>query len=343
VESADFNNDKFPDLAVTSETDSCVSILLGDGNGNFHSAEGSPFYAGFAPNDISVHDFNKDGNTDLAFANHERNYLTVLLGNGKGSFQPAGKSPFTVTGIPHTHGLAAGDFNNDGRTDLVTDSWGNNQVEVVYGDSIELFKPLTAFYKVGKRPYQRVRAGDVNNDGLPDIITTNTESNDITILLSQGEKGFTEASGSPVPAGDAPFGLAIGDINGDGYPDLSVLNSPSSMAEGKGKNGLTVLLGDGKGKFRSLPGSPFGSGAIPNRVAIGDLNGDDINDIVSSDNGSDKIFIFLMNQNGTTIASQIVAGNHPKGIAIAFLNADRKADIVTCNQADNEISIILSK
>jgi hypothetical protein len=343
VESGDFNNDKLQDLAVTSETDSSVTILLGDGNGNFTPSAGSPFFAGQIPNDISVFDFNKDGNTDLAFANHERNYLTVLLGNGKGSFVPAAGSPFRVSGIPHVHGIAAGDFNNDGKPDLATDSWGNDQVEIVYGDSIQLFKQLTQFYKTGKRPYQRLRAGDVNNDGIPDIVTTNTESNDVTVLLSDGDRGFKEAPGSPVPCGDAPFALAIGDINGDGNHDLVVLNSPASMAEGKGRNGLTVLTGNGKGNFSIMKGSPFEAGNIPSRVAIGDLNGDNINDFVSSDNGSNRIFIYLVNKNGSPIGSQVVVGNHPKGIAIAFLNADNKADIVICNQPDNEISILISK
>jgi FG-GAP-like repeat len=344
VESADFNNDGFADLAVTSETDSSVTIFLGNGKGGFSQSKASSFPAGSIPNDISVFDFNKDGNIDLAFANHERKYLTVLLGNGKGDFLPAPKSPFSVHGIPHTHGIATGDFNKDGRPDLVTDSWGNDQVEVLFGDSLNLFEGPTHFFKVGRHPYQRLRAADVNGDGITDIVTTNSESNDVTVLLSDGKGGFTEAPGSPFACGDAPFGLAIGDVNADGNPDLAVLNSPASMAEGKGKNGLTIMLGNGKGGFTRSHDSPFDAGRIPNRVAIGDLNGDNINDIVSSDNSSDKIFVFLMNNKGNvSSAFALTVGNHPKGIAIAYLNADSKADIVVCNQADNEISIILSK
>jgi hypothetical protein len=344
VEAADFNNDKFPDLAVTSETDSSVTVLLGNGKGGFTEAEGSPFFAGSIPNDISINDFNKDGNMDLAFANHEKKYLTVLLGNGMGNFTAAPKSPFPVEGIPHTHGIATGDFNNDGRLDLATDSWGNDQVEVLFGDSLDLFKSPGMFFKVGKRPYQRLRAADINNDGVDDIVTTNSESNDVTILLANGKGGFYEAAGSPFACGDAPFGVAIGDINADGKLDLCVLNSPGSMAEGKGKNGLSVLLGDGRGKFEVMKGSPFEAGKIPNRIAIGDVNGDNINDIVTSDNDSNKIYLFLMNKNGSVLSSSpIIAGNHPKGVAIAYLNGDGKGDIVVCNTLDNEISIIISK
>src|SRR4030095_3484550 len=94
VEAADFNNDKVIDLAVTSETDSSVTILLGNGKGSFKEAKGSPFFAGPQPNDIAIKDFNKDGDPDLAFANHENKFLTVLLGNGKGNFIAASGSPF---------------------------------------------------------------------------------------------------------------------------------------------------------------------------------------------------------------------------------------------------------
>jgi len=344
VEVADFNHDKFPDLAVTSETDSSVTVLLGNGKGGFTETANSPFFAGSIPNDISINDFNKDSNLDLAFANHEQKYLTVLLGNGKGNFIAAPKSPFPVEGIPHTHGIATADFNNDGRLDLVTDSWGNNQVEVLFGDSLDLFKKQGVFFKVGKRPYQRLRAADVNSDGIPDIVTTNTESNNATILLSNGKGGFYEPAGSPFACGDAPFGIAIGDINADGKPDLAIINSPGSMGEGKGKNGLTVLVGDGTGKFTTMKGSPFEAGKIPNRIAIGDVNGDGVNDIVTSDNDSNKIYLFLMNKNGTVLpGSAIIVGNHPKGVAIADLNGDGKYEIVVCNQLDDEISIITAK
>jgi hypothetical protein len=140
------------------------------------------------------------------------------------------------------------------------------------------------------------------------------------------------------------FGVAIDDINADRKLDLAIINSPGSMAEGKGKNGLTVLLGDGTGKFTTMKGSPFEAGRIPNRIAIGDVNGDSVNDIVTSDNDDNKIYLFLMNKNGSVPSSSpIIVGNHPKGVAIAHLNGDEKGDIVVCNQLDNEISIIISK
>ena len=135
VEVADLNHDKLPDLIVTNEQDSSVTILTGKGKAQFEEVKGSPFPTGHGVNDVAIGDFNLDGHPDLAFANHEKKYLTVSLGNGKGYFVPAPGSPFPVEVIPHTHGIATADFNNDGRLDLVTDSWGNDQVEILFGDS----------------------------------------------------------------------------------------------------------------------------------------------------------------------------------------------------------------
>ena len=343
VEIADFNHDNFPDIAVTSETDSSVTVLLGNGKGFFTPASNSPFFAGSIPNDICIADFNKDGNPDLAFPNHERKFITVLLGDGKGNFTQAKNSPFPTEGIPHVHGIATGDFNNDGWLDLVTDSWGNDQVEVLFSDNTTSFGIQRKFFKVGKRPYQRLRSADLNGDGINDIVTTNTEGNNVTVLLADGKGGFNDAAGSPFACGDNPFGIAIGDVNADGQPDLAIINSPSSMAEGKGKDGLTVLLNDGTGRFTMLKGSPFQAGQNPNRIAIGDVNGDGLNDIVTSDYEGNKIYLFTMDNAHGLTGKAIATGRHPKGVAIADLNGDGKADIVICNNADNNITIIWSK
>ncbi|HYV95644.1 MAG TPA: VCBS repeat-containing protein [Chitinophagales bacterium] len=341
VEVADLNNDKFPDLIVTNEQDSSVTILLGKGKAQFQEAKGSPFPAGNGVNDIAIGDFNKDGNPDLAFANHERQYLTVLWGNGQGNFAAAPNSPFPVMVKPHPHGIATGDFNNDGRLDLATDDWGNNEIEILFGDSIMGFKTPGTYFKVGKMPYQRLRAADVNGDHNIDIITTNLEGDNATVLLGDGNGSFNEAAGSPFPCGDSPFGLAIGDVNADGKPDLAIVNSPASTGGRTGVNGMTVLLGDGTGKFIMMKGSPYDAGEIPNRIAIGDVNGDGVNDIVLSDNNSNKITLFLMSKAGSvSSASVITVGNHPKGVAIADLDGDGKGDIVACNNTDDDILII---
>lgn len=344
VEIADLNGDGKFDVVVANEESSDVSILLGDGKGQFTPAKGSPFAAGHLPNDIAVGDFNRDSKLDLAIANHEENHLTVLLGDGNGGFAPAPSSPLAVEVKPHVHGVATGDLNGDGNPDLVTDSWANDQVLVLFGDGKAYFRTPGTFVKVGRRPYQRLRVADVNGDGNADILTTNTEGNNVTVMLGDGRGGFKQSAGSPFASSDAPFNFAVGDVNGDGKIDLAVVDSPTSMAEGRGKDGLTVMLGNGNGAFTKLAGSPLATGKTPNRVAIGDVNGDGVNDIAVSSPVDNNITLFLMSGRGTVASSPAIAvGGRPKGLAIRDLNGDGKADMVITNNGDNTATVRLSK
>jgi hypothetical protein len=342
VESADFNHDSFPDLAVAIPEDSAVAILLNDGKGHFTAASGSPFFANRFPNDIGIADFNKDGNLDLGIANTEVSELTVMLGNGHGQFQQCPKSPFGVHSRPHTHGIAIGDFNGDGFLDLATDDWGENKVVVLFGDATMNFGGETS-YLVGNRPYQRLRAADLNADGKADIVTTNLEGNNATVLLGQGDGKFREAEGSPFDCGSAPFGVAIGDVNGDGYADLAIVNSPTITSESKGRDGLWILLGDGTGKFRTMKGSPFATGKSPSRLAIGDLNGDKINDIAVTNYNDRSISIFYMGKTGVEKIKTVRVGSRPDGICIGDFNKDGKNDIAVSNFDDGTITVLFVK
>jgi hypothetical protein len=85
---ADLNHDGKLDIVVANTGSESISVLLGDGKGNFQPSLGSPFPAGHLPNDIVLGDFNHDGNVDLLIPNHQTPYVTILLGDGKGGFQP---------------------------------------------------------------------------------------------------------------------------------------------------------------------------------------------------------------------------------------------------------------
>ena len=200
---------------------------------------------GHIPNDVTAGDFNRDGHLDLAFADHETQHLPVLLGDGSGRFAPAPGSPVTVAVRPHTHGVATGDFNGDGNLDLVTDSWGENRLQLVFGDGKGGFQTPGTYVGVGNHPYQRIRVADLNGDSKADIVCTNLEGDNVTILLGDGKGEFRQPPGSPFPCGDSPFNVAIGDVTADGKADLAIVNSPGSTADRSGRNGMTVLMGDG--------------------------------------------------------------------------------------------------
>ena len=296
---ADLNRDGKPDILVANQQSENLSVLLGDGKGHFLPSPHSPFPVGHLPNDIAIGDFNGDGNLDLVIPNHQTPYVTVLLGDGKGGFRPAPHSPFATQSYPHPHGAAAADFTGDGKLDVVIDSWGNNRVLLLPGDGAGNLIPPGQPFAVGKRPYQRLRSADFNKDGKPDLVTTNLDGNNVTILLGDGKGGFHEAPGSPFPAGAAPWAIAIEDINRDGNPDLVVIPYAPDVKDPR-QIGVTILLGDGKGRFTTMPGSPLPLDGCqgPNGVATGDLNGDGFRDIVVSCAQSNSIVMFLGSRSG---------------------------------------------
>jgi FG-GAP-like repeat len=343
IAAADLNHDGKVDLVVANEESESLTVLLGDGKGHFQQAKGSPVSAGHLPNDIAVADMNHDGNADLVIANHQSPYIGILLGDGKGGFQPAAGSPFDVHSNPHPHGVAVGAFSGSSNMDVVTDSWGNNQIELLRGDGKGGLLLPGRFFRVGRRPYERLRSADFNKDGLPDVVTTNLDDDTVTILLSDGKGGFREASGSPGPAGGKPWQLAIDDFNKDGNPDLAIIPYERDLPAGQ-RAGVTVLLGDGKGSFTPMPATALSLEGChgPSSIATGDINGDGRPDIVVLCAESKNLAIFLSNaEKGFTLSMHATPGGWGS-VTVVDLDADGKADIITANNDDGTITIYFS-
>jgi FG-GAP-like repeat len=342
---ADVNHDGHLDILVANVESETLTVLLGDGKGHFVAAPGAPIATGKEPNDIAVGDFNGDGNLDLLIANTGTPYLTILLGDGKGGFKASAHSPFKTLSDPHVHGVAVGDFNGDGKLDVVTDSWGNNQILMFAGDGKGNLNLPGKIFNVGKRPYERLRVADFNKDGIPDVVTTDLGQNAVTILLGDGHGGFREASGSPFAAGAAPWAVAIDDVNKDGNLDLVVIPYAPDVKDPK-QVGMTVLLGDGKGGFRTMPGSPFslaGCGG-PQLVAAGDLNGDGQRDVVVSCAQSNSLVFYMGTRDGGfQISSRQLKDIGWSGMAIGDLNGDGKDDVVVSNNGSGTITVLFGK
>ena len=341
VSVADVNKDGNFDILVANGGSGNVSVYLGDGKGGFSQPNGSPFSAGQNPTDLATGDFNGDGNLDVAIANHGVKLVAVLLGNGKGQFSFAAGSPFSVESNPHPHGIAVADFNGDRKLDIAIDSWAENKVLVMFGNSDGTFQTPGTKFDVGKMPYQRLRTADVNGDGNPDIVTSNFEAASVSVLFGDGRGNFTRKD-FPVPPN--PFGIAIADLNGDHHLDIAIAHY-SGQGTDRSKNGLSVLFGDGSGNFSLAKGSPFSVGHYPGTLAAGDLNGDGIADIVVPNYEDGTLTIYLCGRNGITPAgySPIRVGHTPHGVAVADLNHDGKGDIVVAEENDNDVLVLLGK
>jgi hypothetical protein len=288
------------------------------------------FETGGRPQSVAVGDFNGDGVLDLA------TNVSVLLGNGDGSFQPAQSFDGGIS-------VAVGDFNGDGALDLVVANARSNNVSVLLGNGDGSFQPARHF-SVGSSP-SSVAVGDFNGDGVPDLAVTNSGSypyqrdGSISILLGTGDGGFISAP--TIPAGDTPAAVAIADFNGDGTSDLVIVNNGYFVDDGGDYifvPGFTsrLFLGNGDGTFQS--GAVLLVEASPSSVAVGDFNGDGVPDLAVANAGSSayhrdgSISVLLgTGDGGFTAARTIAAGDSPAAIAIADFNGDGTSDLVVVN------------
>jgi len=265
----DFNNSGKLGLAVANYTDSNVPILLGNGDGTFTPSNAFVYSAGFNTTALAVGDFMGNGNLDLAVANGPSGLaLNILLGYGNGAFNQA---PLPPTGYVNTAYMpAVGDFNGDGNLDLAVTGAGvtgpqDNELTVLLGNGDGTFTAANnSTFATGAGP-QAIAVADLNGDGKLDLIIANSQGASLTILLGNGDGTFTPAAGSPITVGNAPYAVAVADLNGDGKLDLAIANN--------GDGTVSVLLGNGDGTFASASGSPFPVGTGPSSIAVGDFNG----------------------------------------------------------------------
>ena len=266
------------------------------------------FGAGSGVRSVAVGDFNGDGKQDLATANSNLGNVSVLLGNGAGSFSAA--TNFAVGGTS-PQSVAVGDFNGDGKEDLAVANQGSNNVSVVLGDGTGGFS-APANFGVGSNPIS-VAVGDFNGDGKQDLAVANQGVNQgtdtVSVLLGNGAGGFSAATNFAV--GTFPFSVAVGDFNGDGNQDLAVSNNASSVS---------VLLGDGAGGFSVATG--FHVGISPTSVVVGDFNGDGNQDFATANQNSLNVSVLLGNGNGTfQPAINFGVGTNPFSVTVGDFNA----------------------
>ncbi|MBL8207217.1 MAG: VCBS repeat-containing protein [Blastocatellia bacterium] len=335
VARGDFNGDNRLDVAVPNYGSNNVAILLGNGNGGFTPAAGSPISTGTGPSPLAIGDFNGDGRQDLAIPNFGSNNVTILLGNGSGGFTPAAGSPVNAGNGPRS--VVVSDLNGDARQDLAVANANSNNVTILLGNGSGGFVPAAGSpVNAGSAPLS-VAAGDFNGDGKQDLAAANVASNNVTILLGNGSGMFAQAAGSPVSAGNSPYSVAEGDFNGDGRLDIAVANSSS--------NNVTILLGNGSGGFTQPSGSPVNAGNGPRSVVVGDFNGDGRQDLAVANSSSNNITILLGNGSGgftPAAGSPINAGSAPLYVAVGDFNSDGKQDIAAANIASNNVTILLN-
>jgi hypothetical protein len=292
------NGDGKPDLAISNFGSNSVSVLLSTtapGATAPSYADQATFATGANPHSVSIGDLNGDGKPDLAIANYNSNSVSVLLNTtAPGATAPsfAAQTSFATGTGPLS--VSIGDVNGDGKPDLAISNYSSNSVSVLLnttlvGLPVVAISPQTTF-ATGQRPVS-VSTGDLNGDGKPDLAITNSFSNSVSVLLNITAPGATApsyAAQTTFATGNDPRSVSIGDLNGDGRPDLAIANLYS--------NSVSVLLNTtatGATAPSYAAQATFATGTGPSSVSIGDLNGDGRPDLAIANFLSDSVSVLL--------------------------------------------------
>jgi hypothetical protein len=304
----DFNGDGILDLAVANSTAGTVSILLGNGNGTFQGKHDFSTGTGTQnPVWLAVGDFNGDGNLDLAVANETGNAISILLGNGEGSFtlksSPTTASPASV---------AVGDFNGDGFLDLVVSNSTANTVSILLGNGDGTFQAGTVLTNIKSDPHC-VAVADYNGDGILDLAIANETSNTTLLAFGNGDGTF-KLPLTVYSTGTGPAVEVAADLNGDGYLDLLTSNLSTQST-------FSYLLNDGDGTFQFHIN--YGTGDSPLGLTVGDFNNDGMLDIAvaaSTENTTGAITIMTQVPAVSASPTSLKFTSTPVGITSAGQN-----------------------
>jgi hypothetical protein len=323
VSIADLNGDARKDVVLStssysSTNDNSILIFYQNNLGALNAPV--RYAAGSAAVSIAIADFNGDGLKDIAVGKKTAG-IRVFWQAQQGTF-----SNFTDFATANANWICTGDFNNDGRSDIAGIGWSSSQVDVFTQNNGTLI--LSGSYPASYSGYNDIKAGDVNGDGLSDIVVMNGQLYAVpnVSVLYQTNGGFSPAIICDLGGSELTAGVGIGDINSDGLSDIVVCY---------GGNRPTSFLG----WFNQTPagtfinGTPLPSYDIPEGITVADLDLDGRADVVTLHGGWNRAGVYPQNSSGSLnseILFTIPYASHynPHGLAVGDINSDGMPDIV---------------
>jgi len=358
ITTGDFNGDGNLDVAAANNDSGDVSVLLGQGDGTLIDA-GTTFRIGTpdlaAPAALAVGDFNGDGKPDVVVADEIGNTVSVLLNSGT---TPLFDASINSNAGTSPEAVVVADFNGDGKLDVATADNLDDTATVLLGTGDGHFVPPSFCSTQPAQPCRQnsecpdggtcdarsalssgaaptaLVAVDLDGDGKLDLVVANsagnpqTTSGSLIVFKGLGDGTFAAQPETLSPTFDVPVAIAAADLNGDGKPDLVVVNEQSDT--------VSVLLGNGDLSFQTAMSSSVA--ALPEAVALADFDGDGILDIAVAASFDDKVSVLTGVGDGRfTTALGFSVGTAPAGLAAADLNRDGKPDLISANSENDTL------
>jgi type II secretory pathway component GspD/PulD (secretin) len=302
---------------------------------------------GSAPTAVITAALRDGGPTDIIAVNQTDGTISIYFGNGDGTFT---RQPDRAVGTAPV-ALVAEDFNGDGHLDLAVVNQGDNTVNILFGKGDGTFPNSAALpdeiLPTGATP-SAIAAGDFNSDGHFDLAVTNFGDSTVSVFLNDtaGTGTFTAVTPNfPVGINTGPRAIATADFDGDGIPDLAIVNEATST--------VSIFLGhdsgagQGDGTFVEKTPSPYATGLAPSGITVADFNADGIQDLAVTNQNSNTVSVFLGNAAGVgtglgTFAQKVdsATGGAPTAIVSGAFAAG-SLDLIVSNFADNTVSVLI--
>lgn len=341
---ADMNHDGILDIVSVSPSTNDVSVLLGIGNGLFHAETASgngtaaPNYpVGTQPVYLTLADLNGDGFPDVVTADYQGGTVSVLLNRGNGTFKKV--TSYAVGRGPDCVEVA--DMNGDGIPDIVVVNSSDDTLMVLYGKGDGTFSKKVNTTLLGFLPqqatFQSIAVADVNHDGHPDVVVTDTGSTASTFQVFLGKAGGGFEHPERFNTDLNPRYIRIADVDGDGNPDIIVSNL--------GALTVRVFFGNGAGRFhnpKSYPAPGINGEVELQGFAVGDVDNDGKPEIVTVNPSSLAVKVLENNGSGSfNPPGTHTTGDTPSAVATGDLNGDGHADVVVADAGDNNVEVWL--
>ncbi|NNF66192.1 MAG: VCBS repeat-containing protein [Gammaproteobacteria bacterium] len=326
----DFDDDGRLDIVIAVEDHHRLSLLRGDGDGGFSASV--TVAAGESPTSVAHGYLDQDAHLDLIVANHETDYLTFLRGDGAGGFSPAPGSSIGVDVAPHPHVVRVADLNGDGNADLIVDSRDKAGVYALASDGDGGFASPGTAIEVGGAPYLGFALGDINGDGVPDLVTPNRDT--VSVLINESKTGIAFRRLQRLRFA-SPFAVELADLDGDGRLDLIVASEADD-------DNIGIFLGNAGGGFPAEADTTLTVEGGPKTLAVGDFDGDRRSDVVVTAWRSDIRIISAAATGFMTTALPQAPLEAPWNTSTGDLNNDGRADIVVTDGDGAAVNVYLS-